>query len=294
MHRWITGDDLFNELAMQRTTDRRTFVLLEGPTDCQALDPHVDEARAVTFPGYSKSVVKKALTLADDRQLARVLAVLDRDWVGLLESPLPSPNVVYTDDYDLDATMLFAGDVLERVVSAHSDRDARGDDLDASGSSVSTLLVDIAAHVGILRFANERDGLGINCQKFPVHAAMGPTAASVDVTALVRIAIGRSPHATAVEVDVVRLVTEEHGQAAERRRYCNGHDLASALSALCKRWGVVISRANLEAAIRSAFSCADLRRTTLYRAMATWAQDNGTLVWNCVNQPADGRSTAAA
>jgi hypothetical protein len=277
----LTGDDLFNLLMMLRTTDKRTFVVLEGDTDCEALDPHVNERAAATFPAHSKSAAERTLELIDHNGMPRVLVIVDRDWVGTLESPRQSPNVVYTDDYDLDATILFAGSVLDRVVSTHSRRDVREAYLAGTGLSVEETLIDLTSPVGFLRFASERDALGLNCRAFPVHEVLAPTCDRVDVARLSRIAVKRSPNSVVAEAAVVRVV-ESRGSATQDPRYfCGGHDLAAALAALLKQWGGSSSRAMIERAARAALSCADLMTTQLFAAVADWARARGVTVWSC-------------
>lgn len=281
MKKWLTGEDLFNWMSMLRTTDQRTFVVLEGPTDCQALDPHVADVTAATFPAHSKSVAKRALELIDDREMERVLVVLDRDWVDVLEARVPSPNVVYTDDYDLDATILFAGDVLGRVVSTHSDRDQRDAHLGTAGATPDALIAELAGTVGLLRFASERDRLGMRCGGFPLHQAIASSHDRVDLQQFAVIAVGRSAHRTVGEAAVVTIVERERQSATDLRWFCNGHDLASGLSSLITRWGGSTSRLGVEQAVRSTLSCADLKATQLYRDVLAWSSSVGTAIWSC-------------
>jgi hypothetical protein len=281
MRQWLTGEDLFNWLGMLRTTDARSFVVLEGPTDCQALDPHVDDRWAATFPAHAKSVPKRALELIDQRGLSRVLVVLDRDWVDQFEARVSSANVVYTDDYDLDASIVFAGDVLSRVVSAHSDRDMREAHLASLGINARELTIKLVAPVGVLRYVSERDRLEIRCQRFPLHQAMTAGHDSVDLQNMCVIAIGRSQQATVGVATLSSLIQSELTGAIDLRWFCSGHDLATGLSAVIKYWGGSSSRIVVEQALRSAFSCADLKATHLYRGVLAWCASSGATVWSC-------------
>ena len=201
----------------------------------------------------------------------------------MLEAPIASANVVYTEDYDLDATMLFAGTVLNRVVSAHSNRDQRNAHLSAVGRTPSALVIELAGTVGLLRFASERDRLGLNCGGFPLHQTLDTSHAGIDVRQLSLIAVRRSPHATVVEATVATIVQGEKQQATDLRKYCNGHDTAAALSALVKRWGGSASRTVIEQATRSAFSCDDLKSTRFYRDVLAWCAAVGTTpIWSCM------------
>src|SRR3954469_5104078 len=178
MKEFVTGEALANWLGMLRVIDKRTFLLVEGPSDAQALDPQIDLSVATTFPAYSKPKVLKALAATEARGMERILALVDLDWDGLLHPTLSSSNVVYTDDYDLDATMLLAGDVLERIVSNHSDRSTREQFLVEHNVSVEEAVIALASTVGAMRFLSERDSYGIRCRDFPVHAVMSEKGAN--------------------------------------------------------------------------------------------------------------------
>jgi hypothetical protein len=278
---WLTPDDLVNWLDFLRTTDRRAFVVVEGETDCQALDSHVEPSTAETFPAGGSTAAAGALALLDQRGLQRVLVILDRDWAGALYTKDPSPNVAYTDAYDLDATMMLTRDVLLRVITTHSDRDARSAHLQAVGRDAIDLAVSLAAYVGVLRYAGERDRLGVNCAKFPIAGALSADRAAMEVEVLAKIATNRSPHSSLTEARVAIIVRTEHAAATDRRFFCNGHDLAAVIAALIKHWGGRTSAAGVEAAVRAAFGCEDLQATQLYADVCKWCASVGATVWSC-------------
>lgn len=147
MREGLSGDDIFAELMMLRTADARTFVLLEGPSDCRALDPHVESRSARTLPAYSKSALERTITLVDRRGLERTLGILDRDWVDVIYPPMESDNVVYTDDYDLDATILLSGDVFERLISSVTNRERREAHMVHHASSAEDSVVTVSARI---------------------------------------------------------------------------------------------------------------------------------------------------
>lgn len=188
----MTGDDLFAQILMLRTADSRTVVLLEGGSDCKALDVHIDETMAVTLPGGSKSAVVAAIELVDSQSVARVLGILDRDWVGLIYDPMASPNVVYTDRYDLHATILLVDDVMPRIVTAITDRGKVQEHLGDAKMSSGDVAVRIAGVVGLGRFVACRDDLGVYFRHFPVHEAVAPSGTEIDIAQMVAIALGRS------------------------------------------------------------------------------------------------------
>jgi hypothetical protein len=285
MRERLTGDDLYALLLMLRQVDKRVFVIVEGDTDCQALDPHLDPEVAVSFPGHSKTVITRAILIADKECTGQVLAILDRDWVGLLDTPLESENVVYTDDYDLDATIMLSGTVLDRVLSSHTDRERRSAHLLHAGSSARDLLIRLSGTLGLLRWLSERDRMALYLKDFPIIDVLSPTHDAVDLASLAFIAVKRSKHSRVLEETIETAIVSEQAQWADLRRYVNGHDLSSAAAGLCaKRWGGRAGKKAFESAARAAFSCADLKTTALYKDVLSWSRTAGTPVWSCASQ----------
>jgi hypothetical protein len=279
----VTGDDLFAEILMLRTADPRTVVLLEGPSDCQAVDAHVDDTAAHTLPGYSKTAVEKAIQLADAASLERVLAILDLDWVGLLEQPIASVNVVYTDYYDLDATVYLSADVMTRVVGTTTDRDHLATYLDTVGLSLREIIVRLAGKVGVGRFISCRDELHISFRDFPVNAALTANHDDIDMAQMVTVALGRAHSPSVQRTEFLAKIRGRLDATTDLSRYCSGHDIATVIAHLVKnRWGGSnVSRATMEQFGKAALSCAALQQTAVYEKVAIWATRAGTRVWSC-------------
>jgi hypothetical protein len=280
----VTGDDLFAEILMLRTADPRTIVLVEGPSDCQALDAHVDSMAAHTLPGYSKTAVERAIRLADSADVERVLAILDLDWVGILQTPLASTNVVYTDLYDLDATVFLSGDVLTRVVASTTDRERLKAYLDSAGLTLRDAVVRIAGKVGIGRLVSCRDGLEVAFRDFPVHVALTASDDDVDIVQLVTVALGRSSASSVQQTEFVVKVKATIEATPELDRCCCGHDIAATIAHLVRScWGGnAVSRATMEKFGRAALSCAALQQTALYSKVTDWGIATQTRVWSCM------------
>jgi hypothetical protein len=282
MRQWLTGDDLANWLVMLRTADRRTYLILEGPSDCQALDPHINEARAISFPAHAKSVALRAMEVIKQQNVERVVAVVDRDWTGILNADPAVPDVIYTERYDLEATIIFTGEILQRLISSVSDRATREADNVPSLGSAAARVIEISGVVGTLRLVSARDRLGIACDGFPVHEVLTEHAESVDISRLAAIAVARSKHAAIDVSALIAVIERESENEMERAELCNGHDLAMTIATLTKRWGGNASKGSVEQAVRTAFSCSELKTTALYRRVASWARESGTEIWSCV------------
>ncbi len=266
-----------------RVVDPRTVVLLEGLSDCQALDPHVDNRQCRTIPGHSKSAVEQAVSLAEQAGVERVLAVVDADFVGVLTTTSESSNVVYSDGYDLDATITLAGDVFERVLAATTDRDRVAEHNARTGVSCREGVVRVAGKIGIARLVSVRDELALNLTRFPVHAVTTSDDTDVELAQLATVLVGRSAASTTTQSDLLNRLTRELLFEHDWQRLSNGHDVANAFATLIHRaWGgTKMSGGTIEQFARAALSCANLRQTRVYNDVARWATRVGTKVWSC-------------
>lgn len=284
MREFLTGDDLFAEVLLLRDQGK-LVVLVEGPDDVDALDAHVSEESSFLIPGYGKSSVEYAIGLADAQKLDFVLAILDRDWVGIIDAPHPSPNVVYTDMYDLDATIIFTGDACRRVVSNFCDKERLKRHMTRSGAARPTeFIVKPAIAVGVLRLLTCEMHLAVKVRDFPITEIMDMSTGEPDIVKMIVIANSKYlGHDRSMDKEgTAQLVKLKISEAGSDVRYCSGHDLSVALAGIMRRkWGCTVKAEVVIKAIRAAFACGNLMMTSLYREVERWAANRGAAVWTC-------------
>lgn len=282
MKQAIDADTVFAEIVMQRAADDRPIILVEGPEDVSALDSHIREDCLMLLTA-GNSALMGAIRLSDQQGIDRVVAISDLDWSGVLYTANPSPNVVYTDHYDLDATILACPGVIARVTAAHCDRGKVGRLLALTQTkSLLDLAIRIASVIGALRLVSIRESLGLNLRSFPIEQVVEWPAYMVDPARLAEIAIARSRDITITSSELESLLKAEMSLVSSPLRYCSGHDLLSALAAIMRRGGGgTDGAAVLSRVIRSAFSCPDLQSTTLHQKVSGWAETRAAQVWAC-------------
>ena len=288
MREMLTGDDLFAEVLLLRDQDK-IVVLVEGPDDVDALESHVSEESSFLIPGYGKSSVEHVVALADDQGLDFVLAVLDRDWIGVVDEPHSSPNIVYTDLYDLDATIVFSRDICRRVVANFCDSEKMKRHLSRSGvSSPIDLVLIPAVAVGVLRLLTRERNLPIKVRDFPIGEIMNMDGGEPSVVKMVVIGHSKCGDRNR-EMDqgaVAQLVAAKMVEIGPDVRYCSGHDLAAALAAVMrKKWGCTVGGDAIIKTIRAAFACENLVATLLYSRVEAWAVSRNVRVWTCPRVP---------
>jgi len=211
-----------------------------------------------------------------------VIAIRDSDWFGILDAPSNSPNVVLTDLYDLDASIMLSSEIgnrLCRVFGEQSAIDRHCSKLNESSPIKIAILM--AAEVGLLRLVTARHNLGLALRDFPIHEVVDSSSGLISRERMVALAIQRSSEATCTIEEVIGYMTAETVEA--NVRVCSGHDLAAALSVLIHRdWGgSKVVRSLILQAARSALSCAELWGLGFYSLVSDWERSTGWAVWSC-------------
>ncbi len=280
MYKNLTPPDICNSLVMARQLDLRGVLLLEGVNDFGAISPHVNHASVDCKYVGGKDRVLKVIRLVNSVRLDRVLAIVDRDFDGILNPEVSEGNVVYADEADMDAMIFFSGSVLDRILRNHADVESMEADLQRSGQTVEGRFVSLSFPVGVLRKMSMEFGFGLDLDKVPFHSVVGSDGVSVDYVRLCDMAVRKSEKHRAPS-DLQERYKKELDSTPISRAFCRGHDLAGALDYCVRLWGgkKVLGRKGAEALVRACFAKSDLVGSAFYRDVAAWGQRHQLQVW---------------
>lgn len=282
MHEYLTGADIYANLVMMRTSDLRTVVLVEGDSDVDCIVNHVDLSSVVIIDCFGSRNLEDALLLSDSDRMPRVMAIRDRDWTGVLAFTPVSPNMILTDLYDFDATIMIGTPAGERVMRVFGDAARVAELCQAAGhASPIRLAVDIAGAVGLLRLASARLGLNLSLRDFPMHDIVGADG-SLRVDRMLALAVGRSRDSTVDEVGLGALYLEESEADLPAERVCSGHDLGAALAALFRQcFGLrSVGKDLVLKSVRAGVACSEFRDLDLFKDVRRWERENSATVWH--------------
>lgn len=285
MQSFVTGDDLYAHVLLLRAVDPRAVLLMEGPSDCAVVDPHLNSDQIQSLPAHGKESLLRCIEIADIQGERNVLGVADRDFDIEFGFQVVSKNLVYTDAYDMDTLVCYTGSVLSRAISAASHRETRIRHLTAHAISDPRTIVECSAGaLSAVRFLSMRDGLGLNLDRFPMHAVVKPPSGEVDLERMIDIAISRSSQTVATRsriVAEVESIRDKHSKAL--RYFIRGHDFHACLAVqISQFWGgTKLSVERIAVVLRAAMGCLDLMGTTLFDQIRTWGHTRGINVWSC-------------
>jgi hypothetical protein len=267
----LDGDDLYSLLLMMATTDHREMVVVEDDNDCLVLRHVVDTERATLVPGYGKATVEVAMHRVNEEAApARVLAFLDRDFVGVGLPRHPSSDVIYTVLYDLDAELLAVSDLAERLAAAHSSGDSWRRVHEIDGVGLLDWLVSSCAPLGAARFVSVTQGYGLRLRSFPIEEFVSvPDGA--DTARLCELAVQRGGTSVPQQETLHAEIEAVLARTADPIRLCSGHDLFRTLGLVVRTaWGGSASGDTLERSARTAADANHVAATGLYEEVVRW------------------------
>jgi hypothetical protein len=279
---------------MLRTVTKKTFLLLEGDSDCNALDPHIEQSVCETVPGYSKSAILRAIELVELNQTDGVAGLVDRDWVGFCQPAYPYANCFLTDRYDLDATIFFSGDLAERFFSAHGERANRESYLANCGAvKFADVAAALALPLGVLRFISIRDGHHLRLRDFPIQETLNTACTETDVESIIDLSLRRSEATPSLsKAQLSRHVAEQVSKVPDAKDYCNGHDIARVAARVVTRiLRIAINHGAVERTMRSMLDEANLKQFQFYLDLAKWADARGLRIWKYEHEISKGALT---
>lgn len=278
----LTAHDIYAHILLLRTVDTRAILLLEGETDCAIVDSHIDVASCDSMPTFSKNNAVEAAHLAEQNGLGDVIAIVDRDWIGILDPSPAHSNVFYTGLYDLETTFFSFQKLRTRILNSHARRSALR--LLANESDPAhpvTIAIKAARALASFRYASRVHRWGVGVRDFPIHTIIDTSSGDPDFNLLCVIAKARAKVAFDEKLAVI-VVRQIYDSSVVRFDDCSGHDLMNALSyVLNRRFGTSISGDVLAASFRAAVGCLELAQTKFFGEVDVFVRSRGFEVWSC-------------
>lgn len=272
-----------NTVGMLRNYDANlSILLLEGESDILTLSRCIDRESCKIVVANNKTEAVEAVEFSDTQGFDGVLAIVDADLIEIAEERSGSPNVFYTDLYDLDAMVFAAEGIVERCVESICDYSrVHGDGQGASLLAyMRSQVVEMASTVGWLRAYSMQGDHQIPLSNFPFEATFNSATYEIDVAILKRVLIGKAKGESIdgglIDVWIAKMPTE----SVSKSRVAQGHDLFRCLAYVVRStWGVAVKADLWEKIARSHWGIDYLRLSALYREVGEWTARSGFQVW---------------
>lgn len=235
----IDGDTVFADILMMRQVDDKIVVLVEGQEDVRIIDAHINFDDCRSEIAHGKKNVLRVAELCNENGMAHVLCVVDRDFDSDDKILSRSVHISISENYDLLADVVVkCPDAVGRVITSHVDRAKYKAHTTKMRMEATDLAVDIAAHIGCLRYASIMDGHALQMKRFPVPGLIEAYEESQLVETVASVAKQKSTSCTLTVEEIAEILRRTLSNSGNLHLLCNSHDLANILAALIRdRWG---------------------------------------------------------
>jgi hypothetical protein len=268
---------------MLRNGGQESLLVVEGESDSLTLTPHINMSKARIVVGYGRESVEEAIRLSDQNQLERVVAIADSD----VDRHIPrvktfsSPNLIRTQNYDLEADILFAENFFEHLLYSQASRETIEAFLVANGTQTALdTLVKLAGSIGMTRVKSVENGYGLMLRELPLGAFLLTNSTEFDFLALSAAIRSKSKHPKIDNRRLISLLKRSFHLKSIDLTICCGHDLVCLLAgALTKWWGVNVKYGEIARMLRAALSRETFTSMRVYIDVKRWSDDNSCTIW---------------
>lgn len=279
----LTGQEVVTTLLMERQLDGRAVLVVEGPTDCQLIDIHLESESCYTMVAGSKSAVLEsaALSLAED--LDWVLFVVDTDFGDLVGPVSSQRNVVRTERYDLLMDVLHADDsLLRKAVVTHSSPGTEARLQVRFQNDVFSRIWEVAQAIGVLRYLVVSRRLPqLSTRKWPYRGISEDLESGQLLASLATIAAARcggTLEAGRIESEIFEALRDLDAPS----RLVSSHDLIAVTAEFMHaESGGQHAHGVLAGTIRASVGCLEFRGLAVIKAIDAWAVERGWSLFDC-------------
>ena len=286
MREFITSDDICNQISMERSVFRGTFLVVEGVTDERLFEKFIDKGEVRIIEAHSKDNVRHAVKdMANIRRDSRVIGIVDPD-LDRLRGRKVKPPLFYTDCRDMEM-MVIRSNALQDVLDEYGDPELVAKFTETVGP-VRDALISASYPLGLLMYVSQTEGLNLSFKDLDFDRFVNPRTLTLNAGSMVETVIFNSKNCRVSRKALLNRLDREAQELEDQWEAARGHDTVNILLiALKKNFGSFNSRGlnegELGGALRLAFSDQCFVKTDLYRNTEEWARESGVSLWEIVS-----------
>jgi hypothetical protein len=265
----VDAHSIANTIRMSRTVRKHASALLvEGPKDVRVYRNFIDESVCDILSTEGKTNAAGALNVLRNSREAGVLVVVDSDFSRLHGQQVLDPDVITTDDHDIEA-MLVKSPAPGKLLIEYDLRP------DVFGPDVGAALAKAVMPLGYLRFASLKHNLNLDFKNLIFRAFVRGNPVRIDEQRLVREVLAKNPRCTHSENDLRQMMGNVANANHDYWHVGCGHDMTAALAVLlADKTGRDVPSYTIERQLRLSFHPTDVAATALFREIKAWEQRN--------------------
>lgn len=274
LHQYKDPASILAEIRMTRTLGERPILIVEGSEDARFWSGRVRDPGSTIVAG-GRPTLLGALRRVDSSAVRGVLAVADADYDRLLSNVPTSPNLVLTDEHDLETTLASIG-ALRRVLFEYGDSARIATYESVAGVPAVDALIDLAADIGRFRWLNLRLPVQVPMKWLVIAKYIEGSTLKIDAVRLRQDAVtnGLAANGPTLLAKLAELPVASPWQVAR------GHDLVEltyiALKSVFSGPRAIRGVDEVAGALRLAADSQRLEATAMLCGMRSWEKANPT------------------
>jgi len=261
-----------DQIRLRRDAFKGIFIIVEGHSDKLVYSNFVNTETCQFTITDGKEQALNTIEILDNSQFTGVLAIVDADF-DHLENNLPkSPNVLLTDDHDLEMMMLKTP-ALDKVIKE------RGSEEKIKETNIKEILLKIGQEIGYLRWISQKNNLFLRFEGLDFGKFIKKDTLEIDYSDLIKTIKDHSQKQSLVNQEIQEKIEMLRNDEHNPWQVCCGHDIMQILSlALCKFWGSwnssQVKLEILERELRLAYETFYFYQTQLCISIQNWQNTN--------------------
>ena len=281
----VDGVSIANQIRLERAVHAGSFLLVEGCGDAKIFERFCDKDECAVVVCLGKPKLIDAINELNASNFRGALGFADRDFCEILGYPDVQGDVVYSDENDMEVTILCSA-TLDRVLQEFGSSAAIEKSIRIRSKTMRESIFSSASTLGALRIAAQENDWYLRFKdmdyKFKPNNSF-----IIDEKQSIRHILGRSHWpAGLTERDLELTLRALHGKGMDAKDLCAGHDCVRILGqGLKKEFGNSNQFSNkegaklLEGILRIAYEMNDFRSTKSFNAIRSWEDKWGFMVF---------------
>jgi len=276
----VTGDTIANEVVMTRQSYADTIFIVEGDNDEKLFRRFMRDPDAAIISAWGKQNALDAADILDRENKRGYIAIVDADFWHLDGISPSSPNVLCTDDHDIEMMMVRSNS----FISVMRELGSKSKIAKLTGNNSTTRLRDVllgkALCVGILRRYSVLSNLGLSFEGLNFENFVDRSSLDVNIDKLVLNTLALTSNKklkySHIISDVRKMIASNEDDPYQ---VCCGHDFFEILAiglrkVLGSKSSKITALDNLESVFRISYDTSYLIATQLYKSAKLWEKSN--------------------
>lgn len=273
----IDGYDIAQEIRLERTLHKGSFLIVEGSTDMKRFGPFLHESCDLVN-AYGKANAILATELLSDEGFLGILAVVDADFDRIFDTLYEHENIIYSEHHDLDLDW-----AISNALSKYLGEVADPTKLATYGSitDLSCVLLSGLKPVSLLKYLNMQNSYNLKLRevRFDILASGLEVDFDSYFTAVADAQSASRVPNSSIKTNVYNLLERQF----DLHQITSGHDFCCLLGLglrdhLGDRRAVHSWASEIEMGLRLAFSDGDFTASSLFPLIIAWEEENSPYV----------------